>query len=181
MMRSPLDAKLLSKLKQKAIGTVGQKRGDRLYAKFVLNPGARATASMSFVAAETGSLGTVSLPIESKPLTAESASFLCGGMRRDPRTSWCGIGKDLSVKLPPRAAYPGQSRNPETGRKSCCLAICEAMRRVKCQNGLRRDPVSPSWRETFHSAWLMTSIGAVEGSKPALADHRPNDAARSAR
>ncbi|SFK80723.1 DNA helicase-4 [Loktanella salsilacus] len=170
-----LDATLLSKLKAEAIGTDRAERVT-LVRKFVADPrAARATAISVFVAAELDRWEQFFDTVESKPLTAEQRLSVV--VDEDATLVLAGAGSGKTSVITAKAAYLVKAgiRKPDEILLLAFAknAAAEMSERVKARSG------EPIVARTFH-ALAYDIIGAVEGSKPALADHATDDAAFSA-
>ncbi len=170
-----LDATLLSKLQPQAIGpdktqSVAQVR------KFVAEPAAaRAAAISTYVAAELIRWKEFFDTIESKPLTTEQRLSVV--VDEDATLVLAGAGSGKTSVITAKAAYLVKAgiRKPDEILLLAFAknAAAEMSERVEARSG------EPIVARTFH-ALAYDIIGAVEGSKPALADHATDDAAFTA-
>ena len=170
-----LDATLLSKLQPQAIGPDKTHRVAQVR-KFVAEPAAaRAAAISTYVAAELARWKEFFDTVESKPLTAEQRLSVV--VDEDATLVLAGAGSGKTSVITAKAAYLVKAgiRQPEEILLLAFAknAAAEMARRVEARSGV------PIVARTFH-AIAYDIIGAVEGSKPALADHATDDAAFTA-
>ena len=167
-----LDASLLSKLNEEAIGPEAVARIAPVR-KFAGDPrSARANAIAAFVAAELDRWKDFFDTIESKPLTPEQRLSVV--VDEDATLVLAGAGSGKTSVITAKAAYLVKAgiRKPE---EILLLAFAknaaeEMSERVEARSGV------PIVARTFH-AIAYDIIGIVEGSKPALADHATDDVA----
>lgn len=165
-----LDAALLSKLPAEAIGPDAVARIAPVR-KFVGDPRtARANGIAAFVTAELERWKDFFDTIESKPLTPEQRLSVV--VDEDATLVLAGAGSGKTSVITAKAAYLVKAgiRQPE---EILLLAFAknaaeEMSERVEARSG------APIEARTFH-AIAYDIIGAVEGSKPALADHATDD------
>jgi len=170
-----LDATLLSKLRSEAIGADKAERV-ALVRKFVADPrAARSNAISVFVTAELDRWKQFFDTIESKPLTAEQRLSVV--VDEDATLVLAGAGSGKTSVITAKAAYLVKAgiRKPDEILLLAFAknAAAEMSERVEARSG------EPIVARTFH-ALAYDIIGAVEGSKPALADHATDDAAFTA-
>ncbi|WP_409201337.1 UvrD-helicase domain-containing protein [Paracoccus aurantius] len=167
-----LDASLLSKLQDEAIGPEMVARIAPVR-KFVADPRtARAKGIAAFVTAELERWNEFFDTIESKPLTPEQRLSVV--VDEDATLVLAGAGSGKTSVITAKAAYLVKAgiRQPE---EILLLAFAknaaeEMSERVEARSG------GPVVARTFH-AIAYDVIGIVEGSKPALADHATDDLA----
>ena len=167
-----LDATLLSKLQPEAIGPDRAERV-KLVRNFVADPRrARTDAVSFFVEAELARWKAFFDTVESKPLTPEQRLSVV--VDEDATLVLAGAGSGKTSVITAKAAYLVKAgiRQPE---EILLLAFAknaatEMSERVEARTGV------PIVARTFH-AIAYDIIGAVEGSKPALADHATDDVA----
>ncbi|MGO7219354.1 UvrD-helicase domain-containing protein [Rhizobium ruizarguesonis] len=167
-----IDGALLAKLQPGAIGTEAAEVVASVR-KFVADPrAARAAGVSSFVASELEGWSGFFDTIESKPLTPEQRLSVI--VDEDATLVLAGAGSGKTSVITAKAAYLVQAgiRQPE---EILLLAFAknaaqEMSERVEARSGV------PIVARTFH-ALAYEIIGAVEGSKPALADHATDDVA----
>jgi len=167
-----LDASLLSKLQDEAIGPEVVARIAPVR-KFVADPRtARANGIAAFVTAELDRWNEFFDTIESKPLTPEQRLSVV--VDEDATLVLAGAGSGKTSVITAKAAYLVKAgiRQPE---EILLLAFAknaaeEMSERVEARSGV------PIVARTFH-AIAYDIIGIVEGSKPALADHATDDIA----
>ena len=170
-----LDAALLSKLRPEAIGPDKALRVAQVR-KFVAEPAAaRAAAISTYVATELIRWKEFFDTIESKPLTAEQRLSVV--VDEEATLVLAGAGSGKTSVITAKAAYLVKAgiRKPEEILLLAFAknAAAEMSERVEARSG------EPIVARTFH-ALAYDIIGAVEGSKPALADHATDDAAFTA-
>lgn len=166
---------VLSKLQPAAIGPERMKRISAVRT-FVDDPRvARERAVSAFVDAELDRWKEFFDTIESKPLTAEQRLSVV--VDEDATLVLAGAGSGKTSVITAKAAYLVKAgiRQPE---EILLLAFAknaakEMSERVEARSGV------PIAAQTFH-ALAYDIIGAVEGSKPALADHATDDVAFTA-
>ncbi|TAZ22108.1 helicase IV [Rhizobium ruizarguesonis] len=167
-----LDAALLSKLQPDAIGEKAAEVVD-VVRRFVADPkSARAAGISSFTTAELERWSDFFDTIEGRPLTAEQRLSVV--VDEDATLVLAGAGSGKTSVITAKAAYLAKAgiRQPE---EILLLAFAknaaqEMSERVESRSGV------PIAARTFH-ALAYDIIGAVEGSKPALADHATDDVA----
>ncbi|MGR9503747.1 UvrD-helicase domain-containing protein [Rhizobium leguminosarum] len=167
-----LDEALLSKLQPEAIGTEAAELV-AFVRKFVADPRtARARAVANFVETELERWKDFFDTIESKPLTPEQRLSVV--VDEDATLVLAGAGSGKTSVITAKAAYLTKAgiRQPE---EILLLAFAknaaeEMSERVETRSGV------PVVARTFH-ALAYDIIGAVEGSKPALAEHATDDVA----
>jgi len=167
-----LDASLLSKLQDEAIGPEMVERIAPIR-KFVADPRtARANGIAAFVTAELDRWNEFFDTIESKPLTPEQRLSVV--VDEDATLVLAGAGSGKTSVITAKAAFLVRAgiRRPE---EILLLAFAknaaeEMSERVEARSGV------PIVARTFH-AIAYDIIGIVEGSKPALADHATDDIA----
>lgn len=165
-----LDATVLSKLQPAAIEPEQLERVSEVK-NFVSEPtAARERAVSIFVAAELDRWSEFFDTIESKPLTAEQRLSVV--VDEDATLVLAGAGSGKTSVITAKAAYLVRAgiRKPE---EILLLAFAknaakEMSERVEARSGV------PIAAQTFH-ALAYSIIGAVEGSKPALANHATDD------
>ncbi|QIR86276.1 UvrD-helicase domain-containing protein [Paracoccus sp. AK26] len=166
---------VLSKLQPAAIGPERMKRISAVRTFVDDAKGARHRAISAFVDAELERWKGFFDTIESKPLTAEQRLSVV--VDEDATLVLAGAGSGKTSVITAKAAYLVKVgiRQPE---EILLLAFAknaakEMSERVEARSGV------PIAAQTFH-ALAYDIIGAVEGSKPALADHATDDAAFTA-
>lgn len=167
-----LNDTLLSKLQPAALDETAKRRINPIKA-FASNPVAMRKAAIdSFVAAELERYKTFFDTIESKPLTPEQR--LAVVVDEDATLVLAGAGSGKTSVITAKAAYLVKASicAPED---ILLLAFArnaaeEMSQRVRARSGI------PITARTFH-ALAYDIIGAVEGSKPALAEHATDDLA----
>ncbi|WP_260688473.1 UvrD-helicase domain-containing protein [Rhizobium leguminosarum] len=167
-----IDSVLLAKLQPDAIGAEASEVVASVR-RFVADPRtARAAGISSFVATELERWAGFFDTIESKPLTPEQRLSVI--VDEDATLVLAGAGSGKTSVITAKAAYLVQAgiRQPE---EILLLAFAknaaqEMSERVEARSGV------PIAARTFH-ALAYDIIGAVEGSKPALADHATDDVA----
>jgi DNA helicase-4 len=167
-----LDASLLSKLQPQAIGPEAATLVARVRNFAADSKTFRSAAIMTFVVSELERWNDFFDTIESKPLTQEQRLSVV--VDEDATLVLAGAGSGKTSVITAKAAYLVKAgiREPHEILLLAFAknAAAEMSDRVEARSGV------PIVARTFH-ALAYDIIGAVEGSKPALADHATDDLA----